>query len=188
MIKPKLSKLVVLTLMLLAFYGCTTKNEVPQPVVDNQRVDELRTQLVTLQQQVLGAQLTASQDSLNGTLTSAQIAAKIKELQAYLQKSVSYTVTVGTFTYQPLSGATIKLTQGGAIVSATTASDGTATFSNLYAGIITATVDLGGFARLVYRADIRNTWDGASAYSAASTVLMLPTGGTPQSDAAMTTQ
>jgi hypothetical protein len=64
----------------------------------------------------------------------------------------------------------------------------------LYAGIITATVDLAGFARLVFRADIRNNIDGASAYSANSQVLMIPlaglgqAGGTAQADSCMTTQ
>src|SRR6267378_4002417 len=115
MIKPKLSKLVVVALMLFAFSGCTTKNEIPQPVVDTQHVDALRQQLIDLQQKVLGAQQTEAQDSLNLALTMAQVQAKIAELQADLLKTVSYTVQVGSFTFLPLSGATVKLTQGGKI-------------------------------------------------------------------------
>jgi hypothetical protein len=88
----------------------------------------------------------------------------------------------------PLSGATVKLSQGGTIASATTDSNGSATFTGLYAGVITATVDLGGFARLVFRADIRNNVDGANVYSTNSQVLMIPLGGTAQADACMTTQ
>ncbi len=62
------------------------------------------------------------------------------------------------------------------------------TFGNLYSGIITATVDLTGFARLVFRADIRNTIDNAASYSTTTQVLMLPLGGTAQADSCMTTQ
>jgi hypothetical protein len=47
---------------------------------------------------------------------------------------------------------------------------------------------LNGFARLVFRADIRNTYDGATTYSTNSQVLMLPLGGTTQADSCMTTQ
>jgi|GEM_PF-6058503 len=181
-IKP--AKSLLLASLLIAFYACTTKNEVPQPVVDTARVDALRTQLIALQQQVLGAQQTTSKDSL----TLSQLQAEIAQLQAYLQRTVSYTVTVNSFLFKPLGGATVKLSQGGKIVSATTASNGNATFAGLYAGIITATVDLTGFARLVFRADIRNNIDGASAYSTNSKVLMIPLGGTPQADSCMTVQ
>jgi hypothetical protein len=183
MLKRKPAKSLLLVCLLLAFYGCTTKNEVPQPVVDTQRVDALRAQLITLQQQVLGAQQETTSDSLSLTQLQAQIAA----LEADLQKSVSYTVKVASFLFKPLSGATVKLSQGGKIVSGTTASDGTTTFTGLYAGIITATVDLAGFARLVFRADIRSSYN-ASTYSALSQVLMLPLGGTAQADSAMTIQ
>ncbi len=175
---------------LLLAGACTTKNEVPQPVVDTARVDALRTQLIALQQQVLGAQQTTTNDSL--TLT--QLQAEIALLKGYLQKSVSYTVTVSSFLFKPLSGAKVEVSQGGKVVSATTGSNGSATFSGLYAGIITATVDLNAFARLVFRADIRNQFDGASVYSTNSQVLMIPllgtgqTGGTAQADSCMTTQ
>ena len=184
------TKSLLLVCLLLALHGCTTKNEVPQPVVDTARVDALRTQLIALQQQVLGAQKAAANDSL----TLAQLQAEIAKLQSDLLKSVSYTVNVSSFLFKPLRGATVEVSQGGKIVSGTTASNGSTTFSGLYAGIITATVDLPGFARLVFRADIRNNYDAASAYSTTSQVLMLPVagtgqpGGTTQADSCMTTQ
>lgn len=184
MSKLKPTKLLMLACLLLAGYACTTKNEIPQPVVDTARVDALRTQLIALQQQVLGAEQAAANDSL----TITQLQAEIARLQADLQKSVSYTVTVNSFLFKPLAGATVKLSQGGKVVSATTASNGSATFSGLYAGIITATVDLNGFARLVFRADIRNDFDGTAVYSTNSLVLMIPLGGTAQADSCMTTQ
>src|SRR6185369_7782634 len=146
MFKIKPTRLLMHAILLFAFYACTTKNEVPQPVVDTARVDALRTELMALQQKVLGAQQTTSNDSL--TLTQMQ--AEITKLKAYLSKTVSYTVTVNSFLFKPLSGATVKLSQGGKIVSATTTSGGTVSFNNLYARIITATVDLNGFARLVF--------------------------------------
>jgi len=184
MLKLKPTKSLMLICLLLASYACTTKNEVPQPVVDTARVDALRTELIALQQKVLGAQQTTSNDSLNLT----QLQAEIAQLKAYLTKTVSYTVTVSSFLFKPLAGATVKLSQGGKIVSGTTSSAGSTTFSGLYAGIVTATVDLNGFARLVFRADIRNTYDDASAYSTNSQVLMIPLGGTAQADSCMTTQ
>jgi hypothetical protein len=98
-----------LACLLLALFACTTKNEVPQPVVDTARVDALRAQLIVLQQQVLGAQQKTSSDSLSVT----QLQAEIAQLQAYLQRTVSYTVTVNSFLFKPLAGATVKLSQGG---------------------------------------------------------------------------
>ena len=184
MLNFKPTKSLLLASLLLACYACTTKNEVPQPVVDTARVDALRTQLVALQLQVLGAQQKTSNDSLSVT----QLQAEIAQLQAYLQRTVSYTVTVNSFLYKPLAGATVKLSQGGKIVNGTTTSSGSTTFTGLYAGVITGTVDLNGFARLVFRADIRNNIDGASAYSTNSKVLMIPLGGTPQADSCMTVQ
>lgn len=184
MFKIKPTRLLLHVFMLLAFYACTTKNEVPQPVVDTTRVDALRTELMALQQKVLGAQQTTSNDSL--TLT--QLQAEITKLKAYLSKTVSYTVNVSSFLFKSLSGAKVEVSQGGKIVSGTTTSSGSTTFNNLYAGIITATVDLNGFARLVFRADIRNKVDDASSYSTTSQVLMLPLGGTNQADSAMTLQ
>src|SRR6478735_9732600 len=176
MFKIKPTRLLLHVFMLLAFYACTTKNEVPQPVVDTTRVDALRTELMALQQKVLGAQQTTSNDSL--TLT--QLQNEINKLKAYLVKTVSYTVNVSSFLFKPLSGAKVEVSQGGKIVSGTTTSSGSTTFNGLYAGIITGTVDLNGFARLVFRADIRNNYDGASAYSTNSQVLMIPLGGTPK--------
>jgi hypothetical protein len=184
MLKLKPTKSLMLVCLLLAGNACTTKNEVPQPVVDTARVDALRTQLIALQQQVLGAQQVTSNDSL--TLT--QLQAEIAQLQGYLSKTVSYTITVNSFLHKPLPGAAVKLSQGGKIVSGTTTSAGNTTFSGLYAGIVTVTVDLNGFARLVFRADIRNDIDGATVYSTNSQVLMIPLGGTPKADSCMTTQ
>jgi hypothetical protein len=184
MLKIKPTRLLIHACLLFAFYACTTKNEVPQPVVDTARVDALRTELMALQQKVLGAQKTTSSDSLSIT----QLQTEIATLKAYLERIVSYTVDVNSFLFQPLSGATVELSQGGKIISGKTSSAGSVTFANLYAGVVTVTVDLTGFARLVFRADIRNNIDDASLYSTTSKVLMLPLGGTTQADSCMTIQ
>jgi len=183
MTKPKIIRTLALVCGLALAQACTTKNEIPQPVEDTARVDALRAQLLTLQQQVFGVQQSAAADSLS----LAQLQALIAQLQANLQRTVAFSVMVKSFLLQPLAGATVVVSQGGKIVSATTSANGIATFNNLYAGVITATVDLTGFARLVLRADIRNTADDAPAYSTTSQVLMLPLGGTSQADSCMTT-
>ena len=151
-------------------------------MVDTQRLDQLRQELRDLQIKVLGDAATYSQDSL----TYDQLVLQVNALIAQYAKSVTYSVIVADYQGNYLSGVTVKVSQAGAVISQTTSASGVATFAGLNGGIISATADLAGFARLVYRADIRN-YDADQAYSATSNVLMLPLGGTPASDAAMST-
>src|SRR6185369_111222 len=104
MFKIKPTRSLIHVCLLFAFYACTTKNEVPQPVVDTARVDALRTELMALQQKVLGAQQTTSNDSL----TLSQLQNEITMLKAYLTRSVSYTVNVSSYLFKPLNGAIVK--------------------------------------------------------------------------------
>ncbi|HMI65339.1 MAG TPA: hypothetical protein VK517_04850, partial [Cyclobacteriaceae bacterium] len=60
------------------FHACTSKKEVPQPVVDTQRLDQLRQELRDLQVTVLGNASNYSQDSLS----YSQLLAQINMLQA----------------------------------------------------------------------------------------------------------
>ncbi len=186
MTKLKLSNLVVLALMLFAFYGCTTKNETPQPIVDQTAKASLQDQYNTLAAQVLGAQSQASIDSLAAVLSADQLKAAIAEFNANLNTKVNYSVQVLTFPGNPLP-ATVEISQGGKIVSATASAQGLANFSGLYAGRVIATVDYPGFTRLVFRADIRNPYSSTT-YSTTTSVRMLPLGGTAKSDSAMTVQ
>jgi hypothetical protein len=182
MIRLKLLPFVVCVVGLFVFHACTSKKEVPQPVVDTQRLDQLRQELRDLQIKVLGNAATYSRDSL----TYNQLVLQISALQAQYAKHVTYSVIVSDYQGNILPGATVKVTQAGAVISQTTSASGVATFTGLNGGIIGATADLTGFARLAFRADIRN-YNTDQAYSAASNVLMLPLGGTPASDAAMST-
>jgi hypothetical protein len=167
---------------LLAFQACTSKKEVPQPVVDSQRLDQLRKELKDLEIKVLGNAATYSRDSL----TYTQLVLQISALQAQYAKQVTYSVIVSDYQGNFLPGVTVKVSQAGAVIVQTTSASGVATFTGINGGIIGATADLMGFARLVFRADIRN-YNTDQAYSAASNVLMLPLGGTPASDAGMST-
>jgi hypothetical protein len=167
---------------LLVFQACTSKKEIPQPVVDTQRVDQLRQELRDLQIKVLGNATTYSRDSL----TYDQLVLQVNALLAQYAKHVTYSVIAGDYQGNSLAGVTVKVSQAGAVISQTTSASGVATFTGLNGGIISATAELAGFARLVFRADIRN-YNTDQAYSAASTVLMLPLGGTPASDAGMIT-
>jgi len=182
MIRLKLLPFVVCMVGVFIFHACTSKKEVPQPVVDTQRLDQLRQELRDLQVTVLGNASNYSQDSLS----YSQLLAQINMLQAQYAKNVTYSVVVSDYQDNLLSGVTVKVSQAGAVISQTTSATGVATFPGLNGGIISATADLTGFARLVFRADIRNT-NTDQTYSAASSVLMLPTGGTPASDANMST-
>jgi len=78
MIRLKLYTLVICAAGLLVFQACTSKKETPQPVVDTQRLDQLRQELRDLQIKVLGNASTYAQDSL----TYSQLLAQIKILQA----------------------------------------------------------------------------------------------------------
>ena len=182
MIRLKLYTLVICAAGLLVFQACTSKKETPQPVVDTQRIDQLRQELRDLQVKVLGDASTYSQDSLS----YSQLLAQISMLQSQYAKNVTYSVVVSDYQDNLLSGVTVKVSHAGAVISQTTSATGVATFPGLNGGIISATADLTGFARLVFRADIRNT-NTDQTYSAASNVLLLPLGGTPASDAGMST-
>ena len=182
MIRSKLLPLVVCVVGLFVFQACVSKKEVPQPVVDTQRLDQLRQELKDLQTKVLGDASVYTQDSL----TYSQLLVQIAILQAQYTKSVTYSVIVSDYQGNFLPGATVKVSQAGAVVSQTTSASGVATFAGLNGGIISATAELTGFSRLVFKADIRN-YNVDHAYSAASNVLLLPTGGTPASDVGMST-
>jgi hypothetical protein len=182
MIRLKLYTLVICAAGLLVFQACTSKKETPQPVVDTQRLDQLRQELRDLQVKVLGDASTYSHDSLS----YEQLVLQVNALLAQYAKHVTYSVIVGDYQGNYLSGVTVKVSQAGAVASQTTSASGVATFPNLNGGIISATAELTGFSRLVFKADIRN-YNSDQAYSAASNVLLLPTGGTPASDAGMCT-
>src|SRR6267378_1178497 len=87
---------------LLAFQACTSKKEVPQPVVDTQRLDQLRQELRDLQIKVLGNAATYSRDSL----TYNQLVLQISALQAQYAKHVTYSVIVSDYQGNILPGAT----------------------------------------------------------------------------------
>ena len=178
----KLYTLVICAAGLLVFQACTSKKETPQPVVDTQRLDQLRQELRDLQIKVLGNASTYAKDSL----TYGQLLAQIKVLQAQYNKNVTYSVFVEDYQGNFLPGTTVKVSQAGAVTSQVTSASGVATFTNLNGGIISATAELTGFFRLVFKADIRN-YNTDQTYSAASNVLLLPSGGTPASDAGMST-
>lgn len=166
---------------LAAFYACSDK-ETPQPVEDTARVDALRTELRSLQEEVLGKQAEYSSDSL----TKKELEAEIAALNEMYAKVVDYSVTVTDLQGNILPDAEVKLTQGGKVVSATTNSGGIATFEALHGGIISASVKLNGFATLTYSADIRD-YNTPDSYSGASHVSLIPTGGTPASEKGMFT-
>jgi hypothetical protein len=182
MIRIKLLSLLVCVVGLFFLHGCTAKKEIPQPVVDTQRLDQLREEYRNLQATVLGN----TSAYLNDSLTYTQLQAQITALELQLAKKVSYSVIVGDYQGNLLSGATVKVSQAGTITSQTTSTSGVATIPNLNGGIISATVELAGFARLVYRADIRN-YNTDQAYSVSTKVLLLPMGGTAASDLGMST-
>src|SRR6267378_2715729 len=96
---------------LLVFQACTSKKEIPQPVVDTQRVDQLRQELRDLQIKVLGNAVTYSKDSL----TYDQLVKQVNALLAQYAKHVTYSVIVGDYQGNYLSGVTVKVSQAGAV-------------------------------------------------------------------------
>jgi len=166
---------------LAAFYACSDK-ETPQPVEDSARVDQLRDELRSLQQQVLASQATYSADSMN----EASLTAEIKKLNAIYAKSVTYTVVVTDLQGNNLADANVKVTQAGVVATAKTDANGIAKFDNMHGGIIAGSADLNGFATLIFTADIRDGNSGSS-YAASSRVSLLPLGGTPASEKGMYT-
>jgi len=156
---------------LAAFYACSDK-ETPQPVVDNARLDALRTELRGLQEEVLASQATYSADSLS----EKQLLAEIKTLNAQLEKKVTYQVNVTDLQGNSLADANVTLTQGGAVKATKTDANGYVTFEDLHGGIISASVDLAGFASLIYTADIRD-YDTQTSYTGSSHVSLIPVDG-----------
>src|SRR5260370_37034417 len=93
MIRLKLYTLVICAAGLLVFQACTSKKETPQPVVDTQRLDQLRQEPRDLQIKVLGTASTYAKDSL----TYSHLLAQIKVLQAQYTKNVPYSVFVDDY-------------------------------------------------------------------------------------------
>ena len=166
---------------LAAFYACSDK-ETPQPVEDTARVDALRIELRDLRTQVLG--LDAQATSLE--LTEKELKAEIEKLNSVYAKVVTYTVVVTDLQGNNLTGATVKLTQDGAVKSATTDANGLATFAGVHGGNVSASVEATGFAKLIFRAEVAD-YSANTSYAANSHVSLIPVGGSAAADAGMAT-
>ncbi|MBC7922910.1 MAG: hypothetical protein H7Z75_17675 [Ferruginibacter sp.] len=146
----------VLLMSTLVYTGCTEK-ETAVPTVDYARADALRSELRSLQQQVLGANATsASVVALNTTLKrdTAAIKAEISRLQVERARKVKYIVYVADLQGAYKKDAEVSMAVDGAVVKKIADADGKAVFDNVRAGVVNVVVKLAGFTTANYVSSI----------------------------------
>lgn len=174
MMKTKL--FAVLTASLLLFYSSCSEKEVPQPVEDTARIDQLRNELRALQNLIYGAQL--ENDLLTGesedlAALQAALEAEIALLQEQYNKAVTYTVIAVDNIGTPIAGAAVTVNQNGALVTKSTGADGSVQIENVRAGTVAAVVKAAGYTTVNYYA----TLAFANAAGVNTRIVMIPKSG-----------
>lgn len=175
MMKGRLCAILMASLVL--FYTSCSEKEVPQPVEDTERVDQLRNELRALQEKIYGKQLTnelltADKEDLEALQTELQ--AEITKLQELYSKAVTYTVIALDNLGNPISGASVTLNQNGTLVTKTTDSKGSVQIENVRAGVVGAVVKATGYTTVNYYATLAFAQDAG----VNTRIVMIPKTGT----------
>lgn len=175
MMKTRLCAMLLASMVLL--YTSCSEKEVPQPVEDTERVDQLRNELRALQEKIYGKELsnellTADKEDLEKLQTELQ--AEITRLQGLYSKAVPYTVIALDNLGNPIQGASVTLNQNGTLVTKTTDAKGAVQIENVRAGVVAAAVKATGYATVNYYA----TLAFAESAGVNTRIIMIPKSGT----------